>query len=467
MGLVLTGGRIVTAVDAYQADVRIVDEQIEQIGRNLAEAADQIIDATGCLLFPGGIDPHTHFALPAGRIVTSDDFASGTKAAVLGGTTTIIDYATQFKGETLREGLANWQLKAGGRSYADYGFHMAITDWTPQIEQEISFLVKNEGISSIKLYLAYKDVLQANDSVILRALAASRECGVLVCLHCENGDLVAELVASALANNQTSVEYHPGTRPIVAEAEATARVLNWAEVSGSSIYIVHLSCQEALEAVVKARLRGISVYAETCPQYLLLDDSRYQENGFDGAKYVISPPLRAARHQAFLWTALAAELIDTVATDHCAFNFRGQKDLGLSDFSKIPNGMPGVETRLSLLYTYGVQTGKISLNQFVALTSTNAAKLFGLFPRKGTIAPGSDADIVVWDPEWDGVISNHRLHHQVDYTPFEGFKQLGRIKHVLLRGQLVVWDGELTCPEPSGVYLARESLCPGKGGRDV
>ena len=467
MGHVLNGGTIVTAVDVYQADVRIEGEKIVAVGHEIKQAEDQVINVDGYLIFPGGIDPHTHFDLPMGTFSTSDDFLSGSLAAVLGGTTTILDYATQFKGETLKMGLKNWHAKADGKSYVDFGFHMAITDWNDQVPQEMTDLVNLEGVSSFKLYMAYKNILQVDDGALLQALRQAGECGALVCVHCENGDVVDYLVKEARAQGQTAPYFHPLTRPPETEAEATNRVITLARIAEAPLYIVHLTCSGALQAVVEAKLTGLEVYAETCPQYLLLDDSCYHSEGFNGAKYVISPPLRSVNHQKELWSGLQTGVLETIATDHCSFNYKGQKDLGFNDFSKIPSGAPGVETRLGLLYTYGVMTGKLTLNEFVALTSTNAAKLFGLFPRKGTIAPGSDADLVVWDPLASSTITVETLHQQVDYTPYEGFNQKGQAKHVFLRGQHVVKDGQLQAAKPTGIYLSRKPFLKRKVGGNV
>jgi len=467
MGIVVSGGTIVTAVDTYQADVRLEGEKIVALGLNIKQPEDQVIKVDGCLIFPGGIDPHTHFDLPMGTFSTSDDFLSGSKAALLGGTTTILDYATQFKGESLKEGLKNWHAKADGRCYVDFGFHMAMTDWNDQVAEEMEDLVNLEGVSSFKLYMAYKNILQVDDGVLLQALLRARACGALVCVHCENGDIIDYLVKDARAQGKTAPYFHPLTRPPEAEEEATHRVISLAQMADAPLYIVHLTCSGALQAVADAQQKGLEVYAETCPQYLLLDDSYYQADDFSGAKYVISPPLRAVEHQEKLWSGLQTGIIETVATDHCSFNFKGQKDLGLHDFSKIPSGAPGVETRMGLLYTYGVMTGKLTINEFVALTSTKAAKLFGLYPRKGTIAPGSDADLVVWDPRISSTLSVETLHQQVDYTPYEGFKQLGQATHVFLRGQHVVKDGRLQGTKPTGIYCSRKPFFKRKVERNV
>lgn len=456
MANILRGGTIVTATDYYQGDIRIENERIVAIGNGIRSPEDTILPVDGCYLLPGGIDAHTHFDLPVGTTATADDFSSGTKAAVIGGTTTIIDYATQFKGETLKEALGNWHRKADKKCYADYGFHMAITDWNDAVAQEISWLPKHAGVTSVKLYMAYKNVLQVDDDALFQAFNESKKAGVMVCLHCENGDMIYNLVNQYRSQGKTSPCYHPLSRPPIAEKEAVSRAIALAQAAQGSLYIVHLSCREALEAVVDAKGRGIEVYAETCPQYLLLDESYYHEKSFNSAKYVISPPLRSKENQEVLWNGLRNGSIDTIATDHCSFNFHGQKDAGIHDFSKIPNGMPGVENRLGLLYTYGVVPGKISINQFVNLTSTKPAKLMGLFPRKGTIAPGSDADIVVWNPTIESTITACEQHQRVDYTPFEGFKQIGKAQHVFLRGQHVVCDGKLNEQERRGIYISRK-----------
>src|SRR5665648_18624 len=467
MGIVLNGGTIVSAVDVYQADIRMEGEKIVAIGHEIKHPEDQVINVDGCLILPGGIDPHTHFDLPMGTFSTSDNFLSGSKAAVLGGTTTILDYATQFKGETLKTGLENWHAKADGQCYVDFGFHMAITDWNDQVAQEMTDLVHQEGVSSFKLYMAYKNILQVNDGELLKALQQAGECEALVCVHCENGDVIDYLVEEARSQGKTAPYFHPLARPPAVEEEATNRVITLAKIAKAPLYIVHITCEGALKAVAEAKLKGLEVYAETCPQYLLLDDSYYQSEGFNGAKYVISPPLRSLRHQERLWSGLQTGILDTVATDHCSFNYKGQKDIGLNDFSKIPSGAPGVETRMGLLYTYGVLTGKISINEFVALTSTNAAKLFGLFPRKGTIAPGSDADLVVWDPQASSTITVEILHQQVDYTPYEGFNQRGKATHVFLRGKQVVEDGQLQVESPEGIYCFRKPFLKRKVGENV
>lgn len=461
MGTVLQGGTVVTAADTYQADVRMEEGKVVAVGRRIIEDGDTVLDVNGCYLFPGGIDPHTHFDLPIGIMRTADDFASGTRAALLGGTTTVIDYATQFRGETLRQGLQNWHDRAEGQAYTDYGFHLAVTDWTDTVAADMADLARCDGITSFKLYMAYKNVLQVPDSVLFAAFRQAALCGALICLHCENGDVIDVLVREALEQGRNAPVNHALCRPEAAEEEATRRAILLAGLAKARLYIVHLTCGGALEAVRKARAAGQSVWAETCPQYLLLDDTYYAGGGFEGAKYVISPPLRNKKNQSLLWRGLADGTVATVATDHCSFNFSGQKDTGRHNFSMIPNGMPGVETRLGLLFTYGVGQGHISLNQFVALTSTNAARLFGLYPQKGTIAVGSDADITVWNPQDEILITAAAQSQRVDYSPFEGFRQQGRAEHVFLRGRQVVDHGILVVPQPYGRFIPRQTFVSG------
>jgi dihydropyrimidinase len=438
-----------------RADVRIEDEKITSIGVNLQKPEDSLVNATGCFLFPGGIDPHTHFDLSVGTTTTADDFTSGSQAAAIGGTTTVIDFATQNKGETLAQAVANWHQKADDRSFIDYGFHIAISDLNDSVLGELASIVGDAGVSSVKLYMAYKRVLQVDDGALLRTLQAAKQLGIMVCVHCENGDAIDVLIEEAKSLGHLSPKYHALTRPVAAEREAIHRAISLAEIAGAPLYVVHVSSGEGLQVIAEAQRRGLPIYGETCPQYLLLDNSHYEENDFNAAKYVMSPPLRAAENQTQLWQGLQDGSLSTVGSDHCSFNLAGQKELGRDDFSRIPNGGPGVEDRFGLLYTYGVAAGKIDIHQFVALSSTNAAKLFGLYPRKGVIAVGSDADIVVWDPAPQGVISSKAQKQNVDYNLYEGFHQQGRARHVFLRGKQIVQDGVLS-DNPSGRYLKRQ-----------
>lgn len=454
MGLILQGGTIVTDIKSYKADVRIENEKIAEIGSDLFKEGDEIVPINGCYLVPGGIDTHTHFDLDVGTTITADNFETGTKAAIVGGTTTILDFATQSKGNTLNDGLREWHDKSSGRCYSDYGFHMAITDWNDTTSKEIEDMI-NEGVTSFKMYMAYKDTLQVDDGIIFKALKRAKELGVLIGFHCENGDIINEIINECKENNQLSPKYHQISRPVDLEVEATYRLMKIAKTANAPVYVVHLSSKAALEEVKKARLDGVKVYTETCPQYLLLDDKLYDLDGFESAKYVMSPPLRKKVDNEALWKALEDGDIDAIGTDHCSFNYKGQKDIGVNDFSKIPNGGPGVEHRMGLLYTYGVKEGKISMNKFVELTSTKAAKLFGMYPQKGSIEVGSDADLVVIDPKIKNTISSENQTQNTDYTPYEGYEVDCQFRHVFLRGIEVIKEGKLTVEYPTGKYIVR------------
>ena len=453
MSLILQGGTIITDTQNYEADVKVVDGKIVEIGLDLSTEGSEIVPIKGCYLVPGGIDTHTHFDLDVGTTVTADDFESGTKAAVVGGTTTILDFATQSKGQSLNDGLLEWHNKAKGKGYCDYGFHMAITDWTENTAKEMEEMVK-QGVTSFKMYMAYKN-LQVDDGVIFRALKKAKELGVLIGFHCENGNVIDELIKDCIENNQTTPKYHPLSRPAYLEAEATSRLMRIAKAADAPVYVVHLSSKDAFNEVQKAKSNGVKVFTETCPQYLFLNDELYNLDGFEGAKYVMSPPLRKKVDSECLWEALANGEIDTIGTDHCSFNYKGQKDIGINDFSKIPNGGPGVEHRMSLLYTYGVEKERISINKFVEITSTKAAKLFGMYPQKGTIQVGSDADLVVIDPSKKSTISAANQVQNVDYTPYEGYEVSCQFRHVFLRGIEVVKDGKLIESHPVGKYVNR------------
>ena len=457
MSIIIKGGTIVTPRESYISDIKIEGEIIAEIGENLEDNKAQVIDATGCLLFPGFIDSHTHLDLDTGYTRTADNFETGTTAAIVGGTTTILDFATQNKGETLCEALNNWHKLAKDVSSCDYGFHMAITEWNENIKSELE-IMKEEGITSYKAYMAY-DSLRINDGEIYDILKSLKEYDALLGVHCENGDLVNTMIKEQLSSGNTSPAAHPLSRPNLVEAEAVSRYIDIANLAEAPIYIVHLSTKEALEVALKARKRGQEVYVETCPQYLLLEDSLYSLENFESAKYVLSPPLRKNDDIEKLWQALSAEDIDMIGTDHCSFNFKGQKDHGIEDFSKIPNGIPGIEHRPVLMYTYGVDKGRITKEQMCALLSENAAKLFGMYPRKGVLQVGSDADIVIWDVKAKGTISKDNQKQNVDYTPFEGFKTVGCAKHVFLRGNHVVVEGNIM-KQNLGKYIKR-------GGKDV
>ena len=455
MTLLIKNGTIVTATDQYKGDVFVDGEKITVIGSALTMAADRTIDATGKYLFPGGIDVHTHLDMPFGGSMSSDDFETGTIAAAYGGTTTVVDFAIQYHGQTLHHAWETWMKKAEGKAAIDYGFHMIITELNDQVELEMDKLV-TQGVTSFKLFMAYPGVFMLDDASIFKALLRTGNNGGTICMHAENGGVIDVLVKKALAEGKTAPKYHALTRPARAEAEATHRAIALAEIAGVPIYIVHLSAPEALEMVTEARDRGLPAYAETCPQYLFLSYDNYEEPGFDGAKYVMSPPLRPKDAQDRLWRGLAGNDLQAISTDHCPFCMKEQKVLGEHDFSKIPNGAPGVETRMSLVYDGGVRTGKISLNRFVELTSTSPAKIFGLFPRKGTIAPGSDADIVVFDPEKKLTLGAKTLHMRCDYNPYEGREVTGATDTVISRGKVVIDAGKFTGKAGAGSFLKRD-----------
>jgi dihydropyrimidinase len=459
MRTLIRNGRIITATDDYKADVLIEDETISVIGAKLDMEADHTIDASGKLVIPGGIDPHTHMELPFGGTQASDDFHTGTVAAAHGGTTTIIDFAVQYKGQALLEAVDNWHKKAEGKTVIDYGFHLITTELEDNQIEEM-YTVMDEGITSFKLFMAYPGVFLVDDATIFRAMAAAGERGGLICMHAENGIVINEIIKRALALGRTAPKYHALSRPTRAEAEGVHRAIAIAEMAEAPVYIVHLSCADALEQVREARDRGLPAYAETCPQYLFLSYDNYEEPGFEGAKYVMTPPLREKWNQAELWKGLKTDDLQVISTDHCPFCMKEQKELGKDDFSKIPNGAPGVEHRVPLIYNGGVVENRISLNRFVELTSTAAAKMFGLFPKKGTIAVGSDADIVIFDPDKEQTISAATHHMNVDYSAYEGKKIRGVVESVLSRGRVVVENGEFKGKAGDGQFLKR-GTCAG------
>ena len=461
MRILIRGGEVVTATDRYEADVLVDGESVAAIGRNLQVEADRTLDAKGQYVLPGGIDVHTHFDLPFGGTRSSDDFESGTIAALHGGTTTIVDFAVQDMGEPLQRAYEAWREKAEGKTAVDYGLHMIVRDM-PEVQLADMDEMIREGVTSFKLFMAYPGVFMVDDATIFRALKRTADNGGLICMHAENGGVIDELVKKALADGNTAPVYHALTRPPEAEGEATGRAIALSEMAGVPIYIVHLSAAHALAKVKEARDRGVPAYAETCPQYLFLSEDNYREPGFAGAKYVMSPPLRPKWHQDELWKGLAGDDLQVISTDHCPFcmkeGYAGlpkQKELGIGDFSKIPNGAPGVETRLQLVYDGGVRGGRISLNRFVQLVSTAPAKLFGLFPRKGTVAVGSDADLVLFDPNREWTMSAQSLHMRVDYNPYEGRKGKGAVNTVLSRGEVVIENGKFLGRAGRGQFLKR------------
>jgi dihydropyrimidinase len=441
MRVLIKNGQIVTASDSYQADLLIEGEKVISIESKSNVSADQTFDAAGKLIFPGAIDVHTHLDMPFGGTVTADDFSTGTTAAAAGGTTCIVDYALQTPGKSLCEALEAWHKKADGKCAVDYGFHVAVTDLNDSVLAEMPALIE-KGYPSFKVFMAYKGVFQVDDSTLLKVLKQSGESGGLVLVHAENGDVIDVMCSEMLAAGKVEPLYHALSRPPQAEEEAVNRFITMAELSGAPAYIVHLSDAGALTRVADARLQGLPIYAETCPQYLFLDLERYNEPDFGGAKYVMSPPLREAGNEEFLWNGLSSGNLQVVASDHCSFNFKGQKDLGRDNFTKIPNGAPGLETRVQLLFTGGVLEGRIGINKFVDLVSTAPARLFGLYPQKGTIAAGSDADLVIFDPDAPFTISQASQHQNVDYNPYEGFSGKGVPEKVFSRGSLVIDNGK-------------------------
>jgi dihydropyrimidinase len=460
---IIRNGTVVTATDTYLADVAISNGRIAAVGSDLpVQNAAKIIDAAGKLVMPGGIDVHTHLDMPFGGTTSADDFETGTRAAAFGGTTTLIDFAIQYKGQPLRQAFDTWMNKASSKAVCDYAFHCIVTDISGGQLAEMNDLV-HEGVTSFKLFMAYPGVFMLDDGSIFKALQTTSKNGGLVCMHAENGSAIDVIVQQALAEGKKTPKYHALTRPTTAEAEATARAIALAEMAGAPIYIVHLSCNDALEKVREARDRGLPVYAETCPQYLYLSLENMDAPGFEGAKYVFTPPLREKWHQEKLWNGLKRDHLQVVSTDHCPFCFKEQKELGKDDFTKIPNGGPGVEHRMSLIYSGGVAGGRFSANRFVELISTTPAKLFGLYPRKGTIAVGSDADLVIFDPKRKHTISAKTHHMRVDYSMFEGIKVTGMPDVVLSHGKVVVDGDKFLGRAGQGEFLKRATYAQVNG----
>ncbi|GHS99164.1 dihydropyrimidinase [Synergistales bacterium] len=454
MALVLEGGKVVGTDIVREASIRIENGVITRVGLDITLSGDETRDISGMYALPGGIDAHTHFDLPLSPTFrAADNFTTGTKAAIAGGTTCVIDYATQFKGETLARGLDNWHALADGKCFCDYAFHLAITDWNEAVTRELPGVVER-GVTSFKMYMAYKGSLQMDDSVLYSALKKLKVLDALLCVHCENGDIIAARTEEMIEAGHTTPEYHPLSRPEGLETEAANRLLLAASLTDAPVYIVHVSAGATMRKIIDAKLSGQRVYAETCPQYLYLDDGLYLEP--DAAKYVCSPPLRNKKNNALLWSALSQKLIDVVATDHCSFNLTKKNELSAGGFNKIPNGMPGVESRMLLLYK-GVKDGRITLPQMAALSSARPAQIFGMYPRKGILAPGSDADIVLIDPRRKTVISAARQFQNVDYTPFEGMELPASIDSVYLRGEKVFQNGAFLTETPIGEYIPRKA----------
>src|SRR5438876_4149295 len=459
MQTLITNGHIVTATADYTGDILIDAEKIVAIGAPGAFAAlqvDSMLDAQGKYIFPGAIDVHTHMELPLPTTVASDDFESGTIAAACGGTTTILDFANQQRGHTLAEALQTWHNKVDGKAVIDYGFHITITDLAAAPETAMDDMV-TAGVTTFKLLMAYPGTFMVDDETIYRVLRRSAKIGGLVMVHAENGIVIDLLVREAVAAGHTAPGFYALTRPAILEGEATQRAIMLATLAHAPLYVVHVSCAYSLQAIAAARAKDCLVWGETCPQYLYLNDGCYAAPGFDGAKFVCTPPMRRMADNEALWIGLQRGELQVVSTDHAPFNYAGQKELGLHDFTKIPNGLPGVEHRVILMYE-GVRTGKLALQHFVDLIATAPAKLFGLYPRKGTIAPGSDADLVIFNPERKMTISAATHHQHVDYTTYEGMQVQGVPETILLRGGVIVRDGEYVGGKGGGQYLRRATF---------
>lgn len=455
MRKLLKGGTVISAEGSRLCDVLIDGERIIKVSENIEDANAKVIDVSGKLLFPGFIDAHTHFELHVSSTVTADDFYTGTKAAISGGTTTIIDYATQYEGETLHEAIENWHKKSDGISSCDYAFHLAISDWKDEIEDELESIVK-EGVSTFKLYMTYEG-MYLDDRNLYEIIKKLHSLGAFAGVHCENKFLIEGLVKEFKKAKKLEAKYHPKSRPDTVEAEAIDRLMKICELADSEIMVVHLTSKKGFDEIMKARAKGVRVFAETCPQYLILDDSVYEKENFESAKYVISPPIRKKEDSKVLWRALKNGDIQTIATDHCSFNFE-QKKAGMGDFTKIPNGMPGVEARAYLLMDEAVKEHDFTYSDMCRLLSTNAAKLYGMYPKKGVIAEGSDADIVVWDKDETWTMTLENQVSNTDYCPFENRKIVGRAKQVYLRGELVASDGKVL-KENTGKYIRRGLPC--------
>ncbi len=455
MSVLIKGGRIVTAADDYVADIYVEDETVTLIGESLDQQADKVIDATGKYVLPGGVDPHTHLDMPFGGTVTIDDVESGQISAAFGGTTTHVDFIIQPPGNSFTEAFEEWKAKANGKQVIDMGYHMAVTDLKEGGTLEELATLPDQGITSYKLFMAYKGALMVDDETLFRVMQVAAETGALVMVHAENGDAIDVLVKEALAVGKTEPRFHALTRPPETEGEATNRAIQLARVAGCKLYVVHVSCQESVEPIELAREKGWDVWGETCTQYFFIDQSYLERPDFEGAKYVYTPPPRAKENHEVLWRAVENDVLSVISTDHCAFLWDGQKTIGRDDFSKIPNGAPGLENRLQMIHEFGVRTGRISLNRMVELLSTNPARYFGLYPRKGTIAVGSDADLVVFDPERKVTISAATHHSKSDYNLFEGTEVTGVPQVVLLRGRVLVEGDELVGRPGVGEFIRR------------
>lgn len=453
MSILIKNGRVVTASEDYIADIYIEGEQIQAIGKDLPFTADKIIDATDRLVFPGGIDPHVHLDMPFMGTHSSDDYESGTRAALFGGTTMVIDFILQTQGDSLHNALKTWQQKSQGKAIGDYSYHMAVTDFNDEVAKEVVQMIEEEGISSFKTFMAYKGALMIDDGQMVQLMKVVKEHGGLVTVHATNGDMIDSLIAKNRAAGNKTPLYHYLSQPEITESEASARFADMLFYTGCPGYIVHMTCEGALNAIRKANLRNQKVFIETCTQYLMLDASLYDQN-FEGAKWVMSPPLREKKDRQALWSGINQGLVQVVGTDHCPFMWE-QKKMGIDDFSKIPNGHPAIEHRMEFMYSEGVHQNKISLSKYVELTSTNAAKIFGMYPRKGTIAIGSDADVVIFNPVKEHTISVETHHMNCDYSAYEGRKVTGKTESVILRGEMAIEDGKCLLNPGHGRFIHR------------
>ncbi len=463
MSTLIKNGTIVTAGDTFKADLLIEDEKVTLIGQNLSEEGREVIDAEGLLLLPGGIDVHTHLELPFGGTVSSDDFFTGHKAAAFGGTTTHLDFVIQPMGGSLKEGVEAWHAKSQDKACIDYGFHMAITDLRDDVMDEIPSML-DEGITSLKLFMAYKGLFQVDDTTLFRAMTVAADQGMIIMVHAENGDVIFEKRQKLLAEGKTDPIYHAIAQPALVEAEATGRAVALAGIANAPLYVVHMTCEESVEQLALGRAKGLPVMGETCTQYMFVFEDDLRRPNYEGAKFICSPPVRQPKDAPVLWQSLADNTLQAVSTDHCPFWFEGGvngripgKELGKPSFDKIPNGMPGIEDRMAVMWHHGVNGGRYSANRFVEITATNPAKIFGLYPRKGTITVGADADIVFWDPEKEHTISADTHHMNTDYNVYEGMTVKGWPMRTMLRGKSIVIGDEWNTEQGSGQFLHR---CP-------
>jgi len=468
MSVLIKGGRIITAADDYLGDIFVENGSISLIGESLDISAERTIDATGKYVLPGAIDPHTHLEMFFGGTTTCDDFTSGTTAAAFGGTTTLIDFCIQAPGTTFAQALEAYHEKIERcKPVIDVGFHIAVTDLHTGGTLEDLAKLPDEGVTSYKLFMAYKGAVMVDDETLFKVMQVANDTGGLVMVHAENGDAIDVIVKAAVAEGKTDPIWHARTRPMETEAEATNRAIQLARVAGAPLYVVHVSCQPSVEPIALAREKGWRVWGETCTQYLFVDDTALEKPNWEGAKYIYTPPPRPKDQQEHLWKALVTDALSAVSTDHCPFNWPEQKGINGREFQVVPNGGPGIENRLHMLHHFGVSEGRITLNRLVELTSTNIAKLFGLYPRKGTIAPGSDADLVVWDPDKKHTISAATHHTNVNYNLFEGTEVVGAPEIVLVRGQVIVEGDRLMAEPGAGQFVKRarfgQELKPARG----